>query len=147
MSESAREVIRERVAQGLPPRPEPPAFAAEILARDIEKYGVVESVREPVFFDRTVVESVAMLADAGAMDAADHDRLLAAIRYHDTVFVVPPWREIYVTDDERDQSFAEALRVDERVRDCYRNAGYMLVDVPFGPIAQRAEFVLRRMKL
>jgi len=39
---------------------------------------------------------------------------------------------------ERDQSFAQALEVDLRVRDCYREAGYTLVDVPCAPVAERA---------
>ena len=38
MPESARQVIIERRAQGLPPRPDPEAFAREILSRDVEQY-------------------------------------------------------------------------------------------------------------
>jgi predicted ATPase len=35
VGESARAVIAERLAQGLPPRPDPESFAREILSRDM----------------------------------------------------------------------------------------------------------------
>jgi hypothetical protein len=44
VAESARAIIAERRARGLPPRPDPPAFAREILRRDIDKYNAVSSV-------------------------------------------------------------------------------------------------------
>jgi predicted ATPase len=57
--------------------------------------------------------------------------------------VLPPWKAIYVTDSERDQSFAEAIDVHARVVQWYRACGYVLDEVPCLPVAQRARHVLR----
>jgi len=61
--------------------------------------------------------------------------------------VLPPWRAIYVTDAERDQTFDEAEAVHGRILDCYRNAGYSTEIVPAAPPGERARFVLRALGL
>src|SRR5688572_18221659 len=63
VDESARAVIAERLARGASPRPDPVAFAREILRRDIEKY---LEPRAPgwVFFDRSLIEALGMLHEA-----------------------------------------------------------------------------------
>jgi len=145
--ESAREVIRERLARGEPPRPDPEAFAREILRRDIEKYRDSTSLAGPVFFDRTAVEAIAMLHEAVAIDDRERDRLLSTYRFHACVFVLPPWREIYVTDAERDQPFDGADAVHRLTLDWYGKAGYSIASVPLAPPHARAEFVLRALAL
>ena len=58
-----------------------------------------------------------------------------------------PWREIYTNDAERDQSFAEAERVQNRLTSWYRGCGYELIEVPRIPIQPRSEYVLRVLGL
>ena len=145
--ESAREVIRERLARREPPRPDEATFAREILRRDIESYRAAASLAGPVFFDRTPVEAIAMLHDAAPIERADHRRLLSTYTFHACVFVLPPWREIYVTDSERDQTFDAAEAVHGRILDCYGNAGYTIALVPLAPARDRAHFVLRALGL
>lgn len=67
-------------------------------------------------------------------------------RCHPTAFILPPWREIYRTDDERDQTFDEAVMVYRALRDWYIRCGYNLVEVPTGTVANRRDFVLGRLK-
>ena len=61
VAESAREVIAERLASGLSPRPDPLEFARQVYARDNWKYNACPSVSQPVFFDRSAVESLGMV--------------------------------------------------------------------------------------
>jgi len=68
--------------------------------------------------------------------------MLAAYPFHPVVFVLPPWREIYANDAERDQSFAEAVDVHTRVVRWYRSCGYTLEEVPRLAAGQRAEHIL-----
>ena len=143
VAESARAVIRERLARGEPPRPAPADFAREILRRDVEKYRAAEPAAGWVFFDRGVVEALAMLHEAAPLPLEEHQSLIAACRYHPVVFVPPPWREIYVNDAERDQSFEHALAVHAALLRCYRDAGYEICDVPRATPAERAAYVLR----
>jgi predicted ATPase len=63
-------------------------------------------------------------------------------RYRTRVFVAPPWPEIYATDAERNQDFAEAVATCEAVRAAYGEFGYEPINLPLASIAERADFVL-----
>jgi predicted ATPase len=71
--------------------------------------------------------------------------MLATYPFHRTVFVLPPWEAIYSTDDERDQTFADAVDVHGRVVQWYRSCGYVLNEVPRLPVALRVEHVLQTL--
>jgi predicted ATPase len=142
VSESAREVIAERLARGHSPRPEPEAFAREILRRDIAKYNEVASGAF-IFFDRCVVEAIAMVHEVAPIPELHLQEMLARYRFHQTVFVLPPWQAIYRTDTERDHSFAHSQRVHGNVVQWYRQCGYKLYEVPRVGVAERARHVLR----
>lgn len=55
--ESARRIIKERLAAGLTPRPDPDSFAQEILRSDIEKYREASTYDHTMFFDRGVLDA------------------------------------------------------------------------------------------
>jgi predicted ATPase len=143
VSDSAREVIAERRARGLAPRPEPAAFAREILARDDEKYLDRPNGARFTFFDRSPLEALAMVHEAAPMPQAELKARLGTYRFHDTVFVLPPWDAIYRTDAERDHSFAHAERVHGDLVRWYRWCGYLLHEVPRVTVVERAEHLLR----
>lgn len=138
-ADSARAVIAQRQAAGLAPRPEPEAFARAILARDLAQFHAAAC--GDVFYERGAVDALGMLAELGKLGSAER-ALLAALRYHPRVFVLPPWPAIYVTDAQRDQSFEDAQRVHGRVVDWYRQCGYALVTVPEATAEARADFIL-----
>ena len=88
---------------------------------------------------------VAMVHEASSLSDKERDRVLSTCRFHSAALVLPPWRAIYVTDTERDQTFQDAQRIDARIRTCYREAGFSLLDVPSLPVQERAVFVLRSL--
>jgi predicted ATPase len=143
VAESARAIIAERLARGESPRPDPVAFAREILRRDIENYRNRPRTSEWVFFDRGLIEALGMLHRASPLSASELGLMLAAYPFHPIVFVLPPWEAIYATDTERDQSFAEAVQVHAMIVEWYRSCGYVLDEVPRLPVAERAEHVQR----
>ena len=145
VAESAREVIAERVASGLSPRPEAEAFAREILRRDIAKYKQSEFRSETVFFDRSAIEALGMVHALTPMSETNLFEQLDALRFFKTVFVLPPWRAIYCTDSERDHSFAHAERVHAEVLGWYRRCGYEVDEVPCVSVEARAQHVLRHL--
>lgn len=144
--ESARAIIAERRAAGLCPRPEPEAFAREILRRDIEKHGAVTGADEWVFFDRSAVEAVAMVNEARPLDPDALEAALARLSFHRMVFVLPPWKAIYTTDAERDHTFEHAERVHEALMRWYARCGYALHVVPCLPARERARHVLQALE-
>ena len=143
VEESARAIIAERRARGASPRPDPVAFAQEILRRDIQKYRDQPRTSGWVFFDRGLIEAIGMLDDVSPVPATELESMLAMYPFHSTVFVLPPWEAIYSTDAERDQSFTEAVSVHARVVRWYRSLGYLVDEVPRLSVRQRAEHVLR----
>jgi predicted ATPase len=143
VEESARAVIAERLARGASHRPDPLAFAQEILRRDIQKYLNRPRSSKWVFFDRGLIDALGMLHAASPLPAVELESVLTSYPFHGTVFVLPPWEEIYANDAERDQSFAEAVDVHAKVVWWYRSCGYVVDEVPRLRVAQRAEHVLR----
>lgn len=63
-------------------------------------------------------------------------------RYNSTVFLFPPWQEIYCHDTERKQTFAQAIETWEAVRQGYSECGYFVIDVPKISVEERALFIL-----
>jgi predicted ATPase len=143
--ESARAIISERRARGQSPRPEPIAFAQEILRRDIEKYHGHPRESGWVFFDRGLVETLGMLHEVAPLSAPELDAKLRAYPFHSSVFVLPPWKDIYTTDAERDHSFPWVEHVHGQLVQWYRSCGYVLHEVPRLPVASRSEFILRAL--
>jgi predicted ATPase len=145
VAESARAIIAERRARGESPRPEPVAFAQEILRRDTEKYLAHRGERRWVFFDRGLVEALGMLHEAAPLAAPDLDAALRSCPFHRSVFVLPPWKRIYTTDTERDHSFPWVEHVHALLVQWYRSCGYALHEVPRLSVAARADFVLQAL--
>jgi len=142
VEEVARKVIRERIAAGLAPRPDAATFAREIFQRDAASYDSVAGIAGPVFFDRGLVDSLLMLFECGAIEELDVRACLARKPFAKTVFLFPPWREIFRNDSERDQTFDDCLRVDERICQWYERLEFKLIQIPHGTATERTHFIL-----
>jgi predicted ATPase len=134
VEENARAVIREDPAgRG------GEAFFRRIAQRDIAAFDRLGDEMGRVFFDRGLMDCYG--AD-GVTPWPELEAALAARRYNETVFVFPPWREIYATDAERIQDFAHVERLFERVISLLPTLAYTPLIVPIGPVEDRARFVL-----
>lgn len=140
--ESARAIIKERLAQGLSPRPSPDRFGRDILDRDIARYRSTSLTEQPVFFDRGVVDALYVLDRHKALSTEEITRHVTLFPYNQTVFFLPPWEEIYCTDAERDQTFSESIEVFEGLKVLYRRCGYCVMEVPRLSAELRAAFIL-----
>lgn len=92
-----------------------------------------------VFFDRAILDSWRANGVAPSPLLIDG---LRTRRYNRRVFVAPPWREIYQTDAERRQEWAEAEATFERILSNLAELGYEPVVLPKASVAERAAFVL-----
>lgn len=145
VAESAREVISERLARGESPRPEPAVFAREVYHRDRLKYLAYQDRDQLTFFDRSAVESLGMINEVQPVSAAALQVELCTFSFHRTVFLLPPWEEIYCTDAERDHTFAHAIRVHESLLAWYGACGYNIREVPRGSVPERAHYLLHAL--
>lgn len=144
--ESARRIIKARLATGLSPRPSPVAFACEILHSDMENYRSFATCKLPTFFDRGVLDALFMLEAQDALSKAKVASYAQAFPYNPIVFLLPPWEDIYATDAERDQAFEESVEVFEGMKRWYAQWGYETLEVPRGTVIERVKFVLRRVQ-
>ena len=52
-----------------------------------------------------------------------------------------PWKEIYTTDNERYESFEESVKIDKFLFEVYDNLNYQIINVPFGTVDERTNFI------
>ena len=141
VDENARAVIREQEAaggSGVPWR-DGRAFCDLTTARDIADFDRLTCETRRVFFDRGIMDM------HGANSVPPSPTLVEAVRtrrYNPRVFVFPPWREIYKTDAERRQDWAEAERTFDLIRLRLPELGYEPVVVPRADVETRARWIL-----
>jgi predicted ATPase len=100
--ESGRAILRERSAPGVDGHRDHLLFAELCRHWDIRNHRDAQApTTGPVFFDRAVPGLGRVPAGEGCARAGAPDVAASRFRYARTVFVAPPWREIFRTDDER----------------------------------------------
>ncbi|MDR5835820.1 AAA family ATPase [Caballeronia sp. LZ034LL] len=125
------------------PWTDPVAFLRRAVAMALEDRASIESGREAdrwVFFDRGLIDAAAGLQYlTGEPLLAEFGRLH---RYHQRVFLAPPWPEIDVQDPERRHSLKDAIEEYSRLLDAYPALGYEVCILPKVGVAQRADLLL-----
>lgn len=147
--EAGRAIIRDQQAiggQGLPWR-DPALFAELMLAWELRAYREALSRQRPAFFDRSLIDVIGYLRLSGLPVGEHLLRAARQWRYQEQIFLLPPWAEIYRTDAQRRQSFAEAERTYAAMCEAYTELGYTLIEVPRANLAQRRDFVLQHCRL
>ena len=147
VGESARRILKEQAASGgnATHDGDRARYRDLMLARGFADFHAVAETVAPVFFDRAIPELSGYGNPPGAGDPAALTNAIAACRYNETVFLFPPWREIYVHDEERKHAFSHAIEVYDTIAATYRRFGYRPVDVPCAPVEERLRFVLERI--
>jgi len=141
--EASRVLIREQLAQAGQNLPwgDLWGFAQECGERMHAQ--LADSARHArCFFDRGLPDLIGYLSHGGR-SAPDAWRAASRAAYARTVFFAPPWREIYVNDAERPQTFADALGLSAHIRRAYLDGGFRLVELVKGSVADRLQQVLR----
>lgn len=103
-------------------------------------YDAARSVQGWVFFDRGVIDALAGLHHLTGRP--DPTVVAQRYRYHDRVFLVPPWPEIHVTDVARRHDMDEAIAEHDRLTAIYPALGYAVKVLPKVGVIERADIVL-----
>ncbi|MGW9346398.1 AAA family ATPase [Nocardiopsis flavescens] len=120
-------------------------FAELMLAWEIRSHRKAAALPGPVFCDRGVPDTVGYLLLRGLPVPPHAEAAARRFRYRPTVFVAPPWPEIFTGDAERHQSQEEARRTYDAMLEVYPRFGYAPVELPRVPVAERARFVLETL--
>jgi predicted ATPase len=113
-----------------------------MIALDIESYLRLRGEPGPVLFDRGIPDVVGYLNLLGLRAPVPMQEAAALHRYNRSVFIAPPWREIFAQDSERKQTFEEAERTFDSIAKTYAALGYDLIALPRRSVEERAAFVL-----
>jgi predicted ATPase len=146
VADTAPAIIQKRKKNGLSPRPRPVEFVMECLQSDIFQYeSATSNMSAFVFFDRSVLDTLGILSELGHLSDAERKYWVVQYPYYIKAFILPPWREIYETDSERDQTFEEAIQVYDRICHWYTQCGYQLIEVAPGLVNERCDYVLGQL--
>jgi len=140
--EPAREVIAAQRAiggKGVYDK-NPQLFLDLMLSRAVADFERMCRASGPVFFDRGIPDLIGY-AELFGLDPAPAAHAAAAHRYHDRVFALPSWPEIYVTDSDRRMTVEAAAAFGAQIRSAYVDLGYAVVDVPCDTVVARAQFI------
>jgi predicted ATPase len=142
--EAARQIIQEQVRMGGTALPwlDQKRYAEIMLERSIVAYLNSGSIPGTGFCDRGIPDTLCYVRLIGLTES-DAAAATVSYRYALKVFLAPPWHAIYVTDNERKQTFAEAVRTYDVIARVYEEYGYELIELPLASPAERADFVLQ----
>jgi predicted ATPase len=97
------------------------------------------------FFDRGVPDIIAyMQKESLIIPHHYHDKVSQCI-YFSTVFIVPPWKEIYKNDAQRMEDYETALTLHDYITETYKNLGYQTLILPKVSVQERADFILQQL--
>ncbi len=148
MHEISRQIIKEAQRLGTEQLflTEPLLFSDKLLTGRIEQYKESNQFdNQWVFFDRGIPDVQAYLNYIG-MDYPDDFPEKGRVYPYDFIFLMPPWEDIYHNDNERYESFEQALAIHNHLERLYESFGYRVVEVPKGSVESRVEYIINVIK-
>lgn len=142
--EVSREIIRESQKKGIGQLflTDPLLFSELLLEGRIKQYQDADNIKaDLVFLDRGVTDVVAYMNYFGNDYPPVFNRVCQEYLY-DRVFILPPWKQIYTEDNERYESYEQAVEIHDELARSYISHGYEPVEVPQGSISDRTSFIL-----
>lgn len=145
VEEPGRRIIAEEKSSGGTALPwtDLEAFLRRAINMAIDDVKTASRRQGWVFFDRGLIDA------ASALQALTGEPILQSLgsahRYHQRVFMAPPWPEIYVMDAERQHGFEEAKAEYERLMIAFPALGYEVSLLPKASTAARVDFVLQAL--
>ena len=145
--EVSRQVIREAQKKGINQLflKEPLLFSELLLEGRIRQHEEASNMSaDLVFLDRGIPDVVAYMNYFGNDYPPVFNQVCQEYLY-DKVFILPPWKKIYKGDNERYESYEQAVAIHDELARTYALHGYEPVEVPSGTIAQRTSFILEHL--
>lgn len=145
--EISREVTLEAKKQGIEQLfLENPLLFSELLLEGRKKqfHNAQKEPHNIVFLDRGIPDILAYMHYIGDSYPAFFDQ---ACRDHiyTKIFLLPPWEDIYISDNERYENFEQAKLIYNHLTETYQKYGYDLIEVPKGTVEDRISFILNQL--
>lgn len=122
---------------------DPADFNEKLLNARLADFNKAVNIKKnSVFYDRGLPDVLAYMNYFKQAYPPVYEDICTTHRY-DQVLILSPWKEIYIQDNERMENFEEALAIHKELEDTYKSLGYAYIDVPFGNIETRTDFVMQ----
>lgn len=145
--EISREVTMEAKNHGIEQLfLENPLLFSELLLEGRKKQfqNAVIETHDIVFLDRGIPDVLAYMHYIGDSYPAFFD-LACREHIYTKIFLLPPWKEIYVSDDQRYENFEQAKLIYNHLTETYQKYGYNLIEVPKGTVEERIEYIINQL--
>lgn len=144
MPEISREIITEARKQGIEQLfLEKPLLFSELLLEGRKKQfqNAFQEENKVVFLDRGIPDILAYMHYIGDSYPAFFDEACKENLYS-KVFILPPWKAIYMSDEHRYENFEQAKLIYSHLKETYEHYGYELIEVPMDTVENRIQFIL-----
>lgn len=148
LPEISRDVTLQAKKQGIDQLflSEPLLFSTLLLeGREQQFLEAEKSNKDLVFFDRGIPDVHAYMNYFKTKFPAVFLEKSKLYTYT-SIYLFSPWKEIYTSDNERYETFEESVRINEYLVAAYKELGYAIIEVPFGAVTERADFILNSLK-
>ncbi|MCH4539868.1 AAA family ATPase [Brucella tritici] len=141
--EAGRAIIQDQVAIGGKALPwsDRALFAELMLCWEMRSHAMAKQQSGTVFFDRGVPDVIGYLMLCNLPIPKHMEEAARQFPYNRTVFLAPPWAEIFGQDTERKQDFEEATRTFHAMDKTYRRLGYEIALLPKSSVEERVSFI------
>lgn len=146
-SEISRQVTLEARKQGIEQLfLEKPLLFSELLLEGRKKQFLEAQNLDTnvVFLDRGIPDILAYMHYIGDSYPSFFDVACKEHKYY-KIFVLPPWEEIYVSDEARYENYEQAKLIYDHLVETYTKYGYELIDVPKGTVEERIKFIFENL--
>ncbi len=124
----------------------PLLFSELLLEGRINQYIEAETKNANlVFFDRGIPDIHAYM-NYISIDYPTTYLTKSNLYRYNYIFLMPPWEEIYISDNERYENFEQALAIHNHLERTYKKLNYTIIEVPKGTIETRINFILDCIK-
>lgn len=147
VQECARKIIKEQIktkGEGLPWKNKG-LYAKLMFEASLESYDNINVgiLSDFIFFDRGILDTICYMKMEHIPISNQIIKIARHYSYNKKVFILPPWKEIYKTDNERKQSWKEAEFTFKKMKETYLDFGYNIIEVPKANVQERVEFIIQ----
>jgi predicted ATPase len=145
--EISREVTMEAKKQGIDQLfLEQPLLFSELLLEGRKKQYLEaqNESHEIVFIDRGIPDVLAYMHYIGDSYPPFFD-IACRENVYSEVFILPPWKEIYVSDEARYENYEQSELIHNHLVATYTKYGYNLIEVPKDSLDNRILFILDKI--
>ena len=125
---------------------DPILFSQKLLEGRLAQFKDTENLKKTLlFFDRGLPDVTAYM-DFTKTNYPDYFAITCQNNRYDIVFLLPPWKDIYKQDNERYETYEEAVEIHDYLLSGYEKYGYKVIEIPHGSLKTRKEFIFKTLK-